>query len=384
MKPRWYTWDGPAPLHKEKTPISCISGFLGAGKTTLLNRWLGENTHTKSAVIVNDVGAINIDAALIRHTSNSAPAFLKNVVELTSGCICCSLESELSAALFTLIHEYRPDHILIEASGVAEPRNIVASLHARNTRGRSIMELVEIHRMISIFSPRDLIDYWHASQRKRTIPLLHSDPRRPVIELLTAQIEYAHVAVLTKTESTPRSICDAAEKRIRMLAPHIDICHAQQGKTEGDIIFHHGKDTSLDTSWAPVQNNHPRHPVHHHSHTYGFQTLHYHSDRPMDIKQLSAYLRKGIPGLLRAKGMYWDVKDNIRVGILSLAGNILRMDFCGRWGGRKTHALHPPASPKENTGLWGERCQNMVFIGIDMDCTAIQERLDTFLTDPGT
>ncbi|MGM0462936.1 MAG: CobW family GTP-binding protein [Fibrobacterota bacterium] len=382
MKTTWYTWDGIAPRKSEKTPVSCISGFLGAGKTTLLNRYLAGNTHENSAVIVNDVGEITIDAAMIRRTSRSAPAPLKHVMELTSGCICCSLESELSAALFALIHEYRPAQIIIEASGVAEPQNIVKSLHGLNTRGRSIMELVNIHRMISLFSPRDLVDFWHTSQAKRTIPLLHSDPRRPLIELLTAQIEYAHVAVLTKTDSTPRSVCDAAEKRIRMLAPHVDICRAKQGKADRDILFSPGGYTNLQTIWDPAKKNRPQPPAHHHTRTYGFQTLHYHSDRPMDIKKLSAYLRSKVPGLLRAKGIYWDVEENRRAGLLSMAGNILRMDFSGRWYGAKQDTLQKPATPPEDMGLWGDRCQNMVFIGIDMDCAALTERLDTFLRDP--
>ncbi len=180
MPLNYYTWNHDTEVQENKTPITILSGFLGAGKTTLLNKILSQTDSSKTAVLVNDVGEINLDASLIKNFSESTGKTLNGVVELTSGCICCSSNSDLAEALFTLITEYSPDHIIVESSGVAEPRNTFEAMQVSNDFGMSISSLLELKSMITLVNPMDLVKRWNSAQEtKKRTHLFHSDPRQP-------------------------------------------------------------------------------------------------------------------------------------------------------------------------------------------------------------
>lgn len=193
-----------------RTPVTVLSGFLGAGKTTLLNHILRQAASQRIAVLVNDLGDVNIDASLIRNATVQMDGPIGGMVELTGGCICCSIQTELLDALLHLRATYAPEHILVESTGVAEPRSILQTLYAQDAEGRRGVDDLRIANMVTVVDAANFSDRLAsaavaaAGQRKH---LLQSDRRRPLAELLMEQIECADILILNKIE-----LADAARR----------------------------------------------------------------------------------------------------------------------------------------------------------------------------
>lgn len=133
-----------------KIPITILSGFLGAGKTSLLNHLLRNNRGQRLAVLVNDLGTVNVDAFLVRDAARQQETAPSHVAELTNGCICCSIQSELIEALWRLVEEIKPDHILVEASGVSEPSSILNAIHTTGFDGKCLLDAARINNMATV------------------------------------------------------------------------------------------------------------------------------------------------------------------------------------------------------------------------------------------
>ncbi len=417
-----------------KTPITVLSGFLGAGKTTVLNHLLRGAGEAKLAVLVNDLGEVNIDADLIRGASKNLKGPIGGMIELTSGCICCSLQTDLLDALLQIITEHKPDHIIIEATGAAEPKAILETLYARNLNGYSAVDMVRVSTMATVIDAHSIARFISkgdsAGKRKH---LLTNDRRRPIAELVMEQIECADILVLNKvdtvTETERRqieaSISDlnprahriavtngavdvqdflntarfdetdtmtAARWRqeiIRHLSHQADHSATEKGETTHEESHHHDCDHSHQH-----EHSHDHHGDHHHCsgdhhhdgdthiHDYGLTTFVYSSHKPFDETRFLRFIQSAPGGLLRAKGFYWTTRRPQQVGLLSLAGDILRADYIGKWwadmidAGEATQADVPHLVAKAWHPEVGDRRQELVFIGVDLDEKAIRAALD--------
>lgn len=428
MHKDYFTWKSDSIIPAKKTPITILSGFLGAGKTTLLNGLLSKMDTSRVAVLVNDVGAINLDVSLIKSASEEADAPIQQVVELTSGCICCSMNNDLAAALFTLITKFQPDHIIVESSGVAEPVNTFGSLQVPNSFGMKICDILEFRSMITLINPTYLLDKWeHAQGSKRRTHLLHSDPRQPLIEMLINQVEFADLVILTNGDRFGADVMDKAGALVRSLNNHAEIMVSSQGdldpnvvlvprfeeqktpngtrwravlkehevaeqqKHEHDHVHHHGHDHGQEEHGHEHDHDghgHDHHPNHHHSHSdYGISTWLYRARKPFKHFEFMQCLNRGFPELLRAKGFYWSNENPDKAGFLSIAANVLRMDYAGEWyqvlceKGRKKREDLPDSLKTVWDEELGDRRQEIVFIGIDMDTEKMQKALDACLAE---
>ncbi len=420
----FYNWNDDTEVPLTKSPITFISGFLGSGKTTLINTVLRSNCGKKVAVLVNDVGEVNIDASLIKQSADESGVALKSVVELSSGCICCSMNSDLSEALFELIINYSPDLIVVESSGVAEPANIMSSLFVTNSYGKSISSLLVVENMISLIDPNYFLAKWDSSQEeKKRTHLLHSDRRQPLIELLIDQVEFADLLILSKADTVSASKIERAKALIRQINSHAEIHSSFKCDIDPELILNKprfsGSSTPDGSVWRKVlkdhelsnqtdhdhnhehddsdhhghddsdhhghdDSDHHGHDHHHHN-EYGLNTWLYQARKPLDLVKFQKVVRSDLPGVLRAKGFYWTEEDNQRAGFISIASNILRLDYYGDWYITKIEkgVKQRDNLPESLQKIWdeeiGDRRQEIVFIGIDMDIDEMKSKLDSCL-----
>ncbi len=346
-----------------RIPLVILSGFLGAGKTTLLNQLLQQSGGRKVAVLVNDVGEVNIDAALARNVAEVGSESAKGVVELSNGCICCGIQGAFGESLVSLAQR-RPDFIVVEASGIAEPQRIVASLAALDEKGTSSLDYVRIVNLVTVVDARAWWERMEQSYRPvRRSLLLYSDPRRPLGELLSLQVEGASLIVLNKTDLVEEPVLRRSKAALEALNPSAEIVLAKEGRVGLDRLFEEARfdlGRAMQGSWHELPADMASGASHDHG-DYGLMTFTVRDRYPVSHDALVKYLRSGIPGLLRAKGFAWTDRQPDRVGYFSLAGDSLRFDYLGNWEGEA-----------------GDRRQELVFIGVDLDRDAIERSLASF------
>jgi len=381
-----------------RIPLVILSGFLGAGKTTVLNHLLREAKGRRLAALVNDVGEVNIDAALVRDVAqvDSKPA--DDIVELSNGCICCGIQDAFGEAVIELTKR-NPDCIIVEATGIAEPQRIIASLMARNEEGVSSLDFVRVANLVTLVDA----EWWVKKMQEAYTPvrrslLFFSDPRRPLSELLTMQVECASVIVLNKIDLVDEESLCRSQAAVAAIAPAADILTTCEGRVEIEELLEEERfdiSTAFKRSRCDLEiagetklGDGKAGPVRIHDHgEFGLMAFIYRSRYPICHNKLVAFLRQGIPGLLRAKGFAWTEQEPDQVAYLSLAGDSLRFDYLGRWmyalvrDGLMDRSRIPAEVWRKWDSKTGDRRQEIVFIGIDLDREAIENELDAMLMD---
>ena len=369
-----------------KIPVTVLSGFLGAGKTTILNHILNNRENMKVAVIVNDMSEVNIDAQLVEKGSTLSRTEEK-LVQLSNGCICCTLRDDLVKEVTRLVENGKFDYLLIEGTGIAEPMPIAQSFsYAFEDLGVDLTKISRLDTMVTVVDGFNFYNDFGSSETLTDRDPDNTISERSIVDLLVEQIEFANVIVLNKVDLISSHQQEEMKRIIRKLNPDAKIIQANHGKIDPkEILNTHLFDfaeAAQSSGWQKeLQNKHTPE-----TDEYGIGSFVFREHRPLHPKRFKEYLSKNWDaGIVSSKGFFWLASRKNEALLLSQAGGSIVVERIGSWWASfpiKERNQHPSFQVNEEYILsrwdktWGDRMNEIVFIGQDMDEKKIRREME--------
>jgi G3E family GTPase len=367
-------------------PVTVLSGFLGAGKTTLLNHVLRNREGLRVAVIVNDMSEVNIDGALVRQGDADLSRTEERLVEMSNGCICCTLREDLLAEVRRLAGEGRFDYLLIESTGISEPMPVAATFDFISETGESLRDVSRLDTMVTVVDTFNFHrDYGSRDFLADRGESLGEDDARTVVDLLVDQIEFADVLVLNKTDLVSPAELEVVEALCRQLNPLARIVHSVRGAAHLSDILDTGLFDMARAQSAAGWRQALEFGKTPETEEYGVSSFVYRARRPFHPMRLKAVLDAEWPGVWRSKGFFWLATRMRFVGSWSQAGAAATHEWGGYWWASIPPEKRPqdPESRQFLSNVWrspyGDRRQEIVLIGKDMDRAALTEMFNSAL-----
>jgi G3E family GTPase len=390
------TPDGWKIIMRQPLPVTVLSGFLGAGKTTVLNHILRNRQGLRVAVIVNDMSEVNIDGGLVRSTLQSDVSVQRGeekLVEMSNGCICCTLREDLLVEVRRLAEEARFDYLLIESTGISEPLPVAETFTFADETGVSLSEVARLDTLVTVV---DGLGFLHEYEAARSLSelgeSLGEDDERCITDLLIEQVEFCNVILVTRADLVTREQMEETTAILRRLNPDADVIAIRDGSVPlervlGTARFDFGKASQAPGWLQELRGEHlPE------TEAYGISSFVFRARRPFHPQKFHDFLhRDWTEGrLLRSKGFFWLATRPGIAGLWQQAGGVASYSAGGRFWADVPREQWPEDGPdrEEILAVWddpfGDCRQELVFIGQSLDREGIIKLLDDCLLDDVT
>lgn len=363
-------------------PVTIISGFSGAGKTALLNHLINNANGLRVGVIMNDMGAMQLKNGSLKRGASAVTAARSELIELNNGCICCTLRDEFVAHIAALARKGELDMLLVEATAISEPLPIALCFEQPEPGGQLLGDVAHLDTLVTVVDAHHFLDDWDEAAPLRALGVaLDESDGRTVADLLAEQVEVANVIVVNKSDLVSAENLERLCSILRNLNPEAEIVTTMFGVVSLDsMLLAELFDPTRLSNVLPRENTSI-------ADEFGVSSFVYRARRPFHPERLWEVLHSEWPGVLRSKGLFWLASRMSESGFWSQAGPVCSAEGAGRWWATVPETDWPEdedlrgSIAGEFKGPFGDRRQELVVVGIDMDRAALRGRLDECLLD---